>query len=113
FMATLLFSIYQAEAQTNINARGKVLSTSGEAVDHATIEVIGLKSKFKSVVSSNDNGIFELHNLSSDEQYNLYIHHVSFQPDSIMDFTVQANQSNSLLIRLKPSQAALDEIVVV
>src|SRR5690606_39935011 len=60
-----------------------------------------------------DKGIFELSNLSSNDQYNLYIRHVSFLPDSITGFVVKANRTNSLLIRLKSRQATLDEVVVV
>ncbi|WP_282638622.1 SusC/RagA family TonB-linked outer membrane protein [Sphingobacterium thalpophilum] len=113
FLAVLFLATYQVAAQTNIKATGKVLSTSGDAVSNATIEAISLKLKTRTIVSSNDKGIFELSNLSSNDQYNLYIRHVSFLPDSITGFVVKANRTNSLLIRLKSRQATLDEVVVV
>ncbi|WP_293880557.1 SusC/RagA family TonB-linked outer membrane protein [Sphingobacterium sp. UBA1498] len=113
FFFILLITGFRSMAQTKAAAIGKVLSSSGEAISNATIEAISVKSKTKAVVSSNDKGIFEFNNLSTDDKYNLFIRHVGFQPDSIMGFIVKANRSNSLLIRLSAKQATLDEVVVI
>lgn len=109
-----LLSLFQeALAQTNVRANGKVIGIDGAAIPGATIEVLDVKTKKRETLGSNDQGLFTLNNLSVDGLYNIYVHHVGFQRDSITNFVAKTNQTNSILIRLKPDDNELDEVVVI
>lgn len=108
-----LLSLFQHAFAQNIRATGKVISTDGSAVPNATIEVLNVNTQKKETFSSNEEGIFNLNNLNVDVSYNIYVHHLGFEPDSIMNFVAKTNQTNSILIRLKPENTDLDEVVVI
>ncbi|TDQ78296.1 SusC/RagA family TonB-linked outer membrane protein [Sphingobacterium yanglingense] len=109
-----LFSLFQeAHSQNNIRATGKVMSTEGEAISSVTIEVQNVATKKKEIFHSNEEGVFNLSNLAVNGVYNIYTHHIGFQVDSIVNFTPKINQTNSILIRLRPDNTSLDEVVVI
>jgi len=110
----LLSLVNQSFAQTNTRATGKVIAADGgNAISNATIEVVEIKTNQKNSFGSDEEGIFQLENLTIDGVYNIYVHHVGFLRDSIMNFVAKTNQTNSILIRLKPDNTELDEVVVI
>ena len=109
----LLILFQQASAQSQTKATGKVISTDGGAIPNATVEVLNVKTQQKQTVGSNAEGMFNLENLTVDGVYNIYVHHMGFQRDSVMNFVAKVNQTNSILIRLKPDDTELDEVVVI
>jgi len=109
-----LFSLFQQVlAQNNIRATGKVISYEGVAISGATIEVLNKSSNKKETIHSNEEGIFNLNNLMTNVSYNVYVLYLGFQPDSIVNFVPKINQNNSILIRLRPDNTSLDEVVVI
>lgn len=110
----LMSLVNQSFAQTNTRATGKVISADGgNAISNATIEVTEIKTNEKNSFGSDEEGIFQLENLTVDGVYNIYVHHVGFLRDSIMNFVAKTNQTNSILIRLKADNTELDEVVVI
>ncbi|MBL1408873.1 SusC/RagA family TonB-linked outer membrane protein [Sphingobacterium faecale] len=109
-----LFSLFQeAHSQNNIRVTGKVMSTEGAAISSVTIEVQNVTTKKKEIFHSNEEGVFNLSNLVVNGVYNIYTHHIGFQVDSVVNFTPKVNQTNSILVRLRPDNTSLDEVVVI
>ncbi|NQD69893.1 TonB-dependent receptor [Sphingobacterium shayense] len=109
----LLSFFQQSFAQTNTRATGKVISSDGVAIPGATIDVLNTKSNQKQTFGSDDQGMFNLTNLSTDGTYNIYVHHVGYQRDSIMNFVAKPGQTNTILVRLAIDDNQLDEVVVI
>ena len=109
-----LFSLFQtAMAQDKIRATGKVISTEGQAIPSATVEVINNQTNNRETVSTNEQGIFQLSSIAVDQTYNIYVHHLGYQADSVINFVAKDNQSNTILIRLQSDNTDLDEVVVI
>ena len=109
----LLSLFQQTLAQNNIRATGKVVSAEGVAVSSVTIEVQNVNTKKTETFQSNVEGVFNLTNLTINSLYNIYAHHIGFYPDSVINFVPKNNQNNSILIRLRPINTDLDEVVVI
>ncbi|MGO3307490.1 MAG: SusC/RagA family TonB-linked outer membrane protein, partial [Sphingobacterium sp.] len=109
----LLFLFQQAAAQTRTQATGKVISNDGVAIPGATIDVLNTSSQQKQTYRSDDDGLFNLTELSTEAIYNIYVHHVGFQPDSILNFVAKNGQTNTILVRLALDDTQLDEVVVI
>lgn len=105
--------LHQGHAQTGIRATGKVITTDGRAIPNATIDVANVQSGKHVTFLSGEDGMFLLNDLSEQEMYHIFVHHVGYERDSIMNFTVKSNRTNSILIRLKSGETALDEVVVI
>lgn len=100
-------------AQQEVVVTGKVLSESGTELSGTTITIEHVETGEKSFQIARESGLFTISDLVAGQRYNLYFEHVGYAVDSLMNLSFSANESNSLLIRLKPSEATtLGEIVV-
>ena len=109
----LLSLFQQVVAQDKIRATGKVISTEGVAIPSATVEVVNTTNQERESISTDEEGIFHLGNIEVDQVYNIYVHHLGFQADSVMNFVARNNQTNSILVRLEANDTDLDEVVVI
>lgn len=115
FLLSILFiAICQiAISQENRNVTGKVLSESGEALPHTTITVTNTSSKHKNYYQSDSLGVFIIPALQTNSTYNLLFERVDYIKDSVVNYAVLNNENSTLLIRLRPTKANLDEVVVI
>ncbi|MGO3654926.1 MAG: SusC/RagA family TonB-linked outer membrane protein [Sphingobacterium sp.] len=109
----LLSLFQQVVAQDKIRTTGKVISTEGVAIPSATVEVVNTANQQRESISTDAEGIFHLGNIEVDQVYNIYVHHLGFQADSVMNFVARNNQTNSILVRLEANDTDLDEVVVI
>ena len=100
-------------SQVSRDVRGKVLSEMGEALPHTTITVTNNASGQKSYYTSDSSGVFMISGLLANNLYTLLFEQVGFVPDSLMNYAVLADESSTLLIRMKPARGNLEEVVIV
>src|SRR5690606_27147084 len=109
-----LLSVFQeSNAQTTTRATGKVISNDGVAIPGATIDVLDTKSNKKQTFGTDEEGMFTLTGLSTEGNYNIYVHHVGYQRDSVMHFVAKTGQTNTILVRLAVDDTHIDEVVVI
>src|SRR5690606_6415558 len=87
----LLSLFQQVIAQDKVRATGKVISTEGVAIPSATVEIVNTTNQQRESVSTDEEGIFHLTNVAVDQAYNIYVHHLGFQADSVMNFVAKHN----------------------
>jgi len=113
-VGSLLLLCHVVRGQSAVPTTGKVITTTdGKGLPGATIKFVNTRTNQKTEIAANQEGIFNVNNLSAAEVYNIYVHHIGYQSDSILNFTVSANKNNSVLVRLKPDATSIDEVVVI
>src|SRR5690606_5965330 len=109
FVHTGLFAFPQQQIEVN----GKVVDQDSKALPSATIEILNEKTKQRSTVMADSDGLFVLRSLLQGENYSIYAHHLGYTTDSITNFRVSGTNKNTILFRLISNVDVLDEVVVV
>lgn len=99
--------------QQQIEVNGKVVDQDSKALPSATIEILNEKTKQRSTVMADSDGLFVLRSLLQGENYSIYAHHLGYTTDSITNFRVSGTNKNTILFRLISNVDVLDEVVVV
>ncbi|MVZ65242.1 SusC/RagA family TonB-linked outer membrane protein [Sphingobacterium sp. DK4209] len=115
FLMIVVFASFllNAYSQGTITTKGRIVTLDGEPIAGSTIEITNVKTGTKQKVVADDAGVFTVGNLSSSASYSIRVIHLGYQEEVVNDFVVAENNNNSLLIRLKPNQSDLDEVVVI
>ena len=111
----LLCGVHTAWSQSNPTVVGTVVNETGEPVQGVTVTASPTTGAGESYsTATDDEGIFRFTQLVAGRSYTFRFSHVAFAADDIASFTVRANETNSLVVRMQPSEAsALDDVVVV
>ncbi|NQD69811.1 TonB-dependent receptor [Sphingobacterium shayense] len=114
FIGVLLFCYVATNAQSNISTTGKIITMDGKGLPGATVKFVNSQTDELVVeISSGEDGVFQINTLSDKVVYNVHVHHIGYLPESITDFVVSANKTNTILLRLKEDQSEIEEVVVV
>lgn len=95
-------------------------SIKGMIVDEASAPVAGVSIKFRPVdaqekthsTTSNEKGDFLVTGLKVGMKYDLQFTHVNYQLNTITGIEIKKGENNSLLVKLKPVNKDLEEVVV-
>lgn len=110
----LLTTAFKTKAQDVSSVRGRVLSEEGIPVVSANVNLKSIEENIDLNVTTDSTGIFEFRKLNVGRRYNLYFSHISYGRDSIINFVVNRNEINNVLMRLKKEKSSsMDEVVVV
>ena len=108
----LLFHGTLLLAQKNPVVTGVVMSEKGEVLAGVTVSVAGTSTKETYSTSSDEAGMFVFSTLAAGKTYEFAVSHVGYETGRIKNYLVKQGENNSLLVKLKPGNALLDEVVV-
>lgn len=97
-------------AQQNSTVTGTVMNEKSEVLAGVTVQVSGNKENYSS--TTNEKGLFVFKKLSTGKSYDFSVSYVGYETGVIKNFVVKQSDNNSLLVKLKISTTALDEVVV-
>lgn len=96
-----------------VDVTGTVLTEKGEILQGATVVAENTANHQELYTVTDANGVFLFHKLIVGNKYNFTFSFLGYEPASLNDFVVkQANQRNSIMIRLKEKNAVLGQVVV-
>lgn len=93
--------------------KGTVINESGEPLSGVSVEIRRVSGPERQLVVSDTNGVFVFSGLSPLSKYNLLCSYVGFENYSLKEIVVTEKEERSILIRMKPRQTDLDQVVVV
>ncbi|HVY73358.1 MAG TPA: TonB-dependent receptor plug domain-containing protein, partial [Puia sp.] len=98
---------------TTVDVTGTVLTEKGEILQGATVVAENTANHQEQYTVTDANGVFLFHKLIVGNRYNFTFSFLGYESASLNDFVVkQANQRNSIMIRLKEKNAVLGQVVV-
>jgi len=92
--------------------RGQVNDENGQPVTYASVLARNQSTGVATTAQTDSMGIFTYHNLSAGGPYSFVVSHVGFQTQTISGYEIKADANISLLIKLKPVENGLNEVVV-
>jgi catecholate siderophore receptor len=101
-----------ANAQNVNKIKGQVTDESGEPVTYATVLARNQNTGTATTTQTDSLGIFTYHNLPAGGPYSFVISHIGFQTQTLSGYDIKADADISLLIKLKPVENGLNEIIV-
>jgi TonB-linked SusC/RagA family outer membrane protein len=110
--AIFILCSMQVFAQTAV-MKGTVLDEEGNVMPNVTVEAKVPESSQVQTTVTNEKGLFIMNNLSAGKKYDFKFTYVNYSPQLIKNFLVEAGDNNSILIRMKPSDNSMENIVVV
>ncbi|MFD1871453.1 carboxypeptidase regulatory-like domain-containing protein [Hymenobacter bucti] len=101
-------------AQSTARMQGTVLDDKGEPLAGVTVLLLeaGATGNPRGVATGVD-GLFTFDNLKAGSRYTITVSYVSYETQKINDFLINAGDNNSLMVRLKPENKALTDVVVI
>lgn len=108
----LLLSAINVSAQ-NTTVTGTVMNENGELLAGVTINAARAGSGEKLTTVSNEKGLFSFSNLRPATSYTLTALYVGYEMSDAVTVTPVSGATSSVLIRLKPSNNSLNEVVVI
>lgn len=109
----LLLSGQWVFAQQSSRIKGMVLDDKGTSLPGVTIQLNEAGAKTIRGAVTNEKGIFQFDNLKAGSRYDFLFSAVGYEKQMISDYLINAADNNSLLIRMKPSSKALNDVVVI
>ena len=100
-------------AQDVAHVKGSVMSEAGEILEGVTVKIVSADTKEKQSTTTNDKGIFVFSNLKAGKKYNLNFSSVGYAEYTIPGYLVKEKDNNSILIRMKQTNASLNDVVVI
>jgi TonB-linked SusC/RagA family outer membrane protein len=100
-----------ASAQNTAAVTGTVMNENGEMLQGVTVKASN-NAKENYTTITNEKGLFSFSQLKSGESYTFTASYIGYE-DAVNNVTVNASGNNSVLIRLKPANNALNEVVVI
>ncbi len=100
-----------ALAQTSSSIRGVITGPQGSPADGTTITIIHVPSGTRSVVTTNQNGVFNAAGLRVGGPYTVEVNSNSFQNRTVSDVYLNLDDPFSLNLALQPNQA-IESIIV-
>ncbi|HEY4831317.1 MAG TPA: carboxypeptidase-like regulatory domain-containing protein, partial [Waddliaceae bacterium] len=112
-LLTVFFHIQLAANAQNINEiKGQVNDESGQPVAYASVVARNQSTGTTTATQTDSLGIFTYHNLPAGGPYSFVVSHVGFQTQTISGYDIKTDANISLLIKLKPVENGLNEIIV-
>lgn len=102
---------YAQQATTGI--KGTVVNQKQEILIGVSVTISEIATGVNNSTVTNDKGIFTFNGLKAGGVYNLTFKYIGFDQQSIKNYTVKANEANSLLVKMKESVTSLGDVVVV
>jgi TonB-dependent starch-binding outer membrane protein SusC len=93
---------------------GTVTNETGEFLSQVSVTITTAKEgNFTANATTNDKGIFTVSALQANTTYNFRFTYVGYEALEMKEFLVKSGNGNSLLVRLKPANGILNDVVVV
>lgn len=92
---------------------GIVRNEQGEPVAGVTVLATNLTTKMTAGTQTDTAGVFHFPKLPADGRYSFSFSSVGFQNQTLTGYSVKANGSTSILVKLQENRNALNEVVVV
>lgn len=105
-------SCLSSGAQDNADVTGMVMNEKSEALAGATVQARSAADRNSHVGQTDSVGMFHFQNLQPGTSYELTVSSVGYETAVIRNFTVSQRKNNSLLVKLKPGNTQLNEVVV-
>ena len=100
-----------ANAQNLNKIKGQVTDESGQPITYATVLARNQSTGTTTTTQTDSLGIFTYHNLPAGGPYSFVVSHVGFQTQTLSGYDIKADADISLLIKLKPVENGLNEII--
>lgn len=95
------------------SVRGVIMDESGTPVEGVAVEVKPVdKSGKVHNASSNETGSFYVSGLKTGVMYDLHFRHVNYAANLVSGIEIKKGEHNSLLVKLKPLNKNLEEVVI-
>ncbi len=101
-----------SKAQQNAIVTGTVMNEKSEILAGVSVIVTNIAGKESYTGSTDEKGIFVFKKLIAGNTYDFSASHIGYETGTIKKYLVKQGESNSLLVKLKPSNSALTEVVV-
>ncbi|HEY6978277.1 MAG TPA: TonB-dependent receptor plug domain-containing protein, partial [Chitinophagaceae bacterium] len=111
FLFILLLHLNVAAQNEETAVVGTVVSESGEFLEGVNVSASDAASQENFTALTNGKGIFTLHKMKVGRTYSFIASYVGYESDT-SSFSVKAG-NNSILIKLKPSNNILNQVVVI
>ncbi|MBC7720513.1 MAG: SusC/RagA family TonB-linked outer membrane protein [Pedobacter sp.] len=108
----VLVSYTQANAQQNAVVTGTVINEKSDVLFGVTVKVASITGKENYVTTTDEKGLFVFKKLIIGKAYEFSISYVGYDANTIKNYVVKQSDNNSLLLKLKVNNAALEEVVV-
>ncbi|HSY77022.1 MAG TPA: TonB-dependent receptor, partial [Bacteroidia bacterium] len=92
--------------------KGQVNDESGQPVTYASVFARNQSTGKTTAAQTDSLGIFIYHNLPAGGPYSFIVSHVGFQTQTLSGYYIKTDANISLLIKLKPVENGLNEIIV-
>ena len=99
-------------AQNNATVTGTVMNENGELLPGVTVSATSTQTKESFTEVTNEKGLFTFSKLTAGHTYTLTASYVGYD-NNVTTVSPGESGSNSVLIRLQPSNNALNEVVVI
>jgi TonB-linked SusC/RagA family outer membrane protein len=110
----LLFLSAQTMAQSTAQMRGTVLDEKGEPLVGVTVLIDETGATQSNRGATTDaSGLFTFTGLKANTRYTITASYIGYEKQVTPNFLINAGDSNSLLIRMKPEQRTLNDVVVI
>ncbi|WP_288425022.1 TonB-dependent receptor [uncultured Spirosoma sp.] len=114
----LLLLSASAMAQSTARMRGTVLDETGQPLVGVTVlidEERGTAASQSAArgTTSDAKGLFAFDNLRAGGRYTVTASYIGYEKQTTPNFLINAGDNNSLLIRMKPEQRTLNDVVVI
>jgi TonB-linked SusC/RagA family outer membrane protein len=111
-LAILFACTISATAQNTAIVTGTVMNENGELLQGVTVNATSTQTKESFTEVTNEKGLFTFSKLSAGRTYTLTASYVGYD-NNVTTVSPGESGSNSVLIRLQPSNNALNEVVVI
>ena len=101
-----------ANAQNVNEIKGQVNDENGQPVTYASVLAKNQSTGTTTTTQTDSLGIFTYHNLTAGGPYSFVVSHVGFQTQTISGYNIKSDANISLLIKLKPVENGLNEVIV-
>ena len=113
FAVVLSFIHIVAIAQVNNEVKGQVNDENGSPLSGVSVVAKNLKTNFTSGAISDVNGVFKFEKLPAGGPYSFTITLIQYESQTLSGYTIKEDANISLLVKLKSTNANLDEVVVI
>ncbi len=118
FFAALMFFVHlqlsglHAQVKTNL-VRGVVLSNIGEPLTGVSVIIRNPKANFSSGTSTDSSGVFTFSTIPAGGPYSFTFSNVGFENQTLAGYNIRENLTLPLEVKMIPTNASLDQVVVV
>jgi TonB-linked SusC/RagA family outer membrane protein len=112
-LCVLLLIMINASAQNTTTVTGTVMNENSELLSGVTVKATDQGSNESFTATTNEKGLFSFSKLKVGTNYTLSASYVGYDVNTSTVISPMQNGSNSVLIRLQPSNNALNEVVVI